>query len=84
MIDQGVSEGNKVEIVRLHNELRANVANGQFRGGAVSFPPASDMIQLTWDNEVFNNFTICSVIFVFYVKKKNVNFFPLNCNLLQI
>ncbi len=59
-----MSEGNKVEIVRLHNELRANVANGQFRGGAVSFPPASDMMQLTWDNEVFNNFTICNVIFV--------------------
>jgi hypothetical protein len=78
LIDQGISEGNKVEIVRLHNELRANLANGQLRGGAASFPPASDMLQLTWDNEVFNIFTIWNVgsnSLIILIEKCLVNFF---------
>jgi hypothetical protein len=52
LVDQGVSEADKVEIVRLHNELRARIANGLARGSAAPLPPAANMMQLTWDNEV--------------------------------
>jgi len=45
--DRGVSDADIKEILEYHNRLRSRVASGQTRQ-----PPASDMMELTWDKEL--------------------------------
>jgi hypothetical protein len=53
VLGRGVSEAEKSEVVRLHNQLRAKVANGlEVSGLAGPQPPAADMLELVWDEEV--------------------------------
>merc|ERR1711963_18681 len=44
---RGISESEKREILDYHNRLRSRVASGQ-----ISQPPASDMMELSWDQEL--------------------------------
>jgi len=44
---RGVSDADIKEILEYHNRLRSRVASGQTRQ-----PPASDMMELTWDKEL--------------------------------
>jgi len=45
--ERGVSEADKKEILEYHNRLRSRVAQGQTHQ-----PPASDMMELSWDPEL--------------------------------
>lgn len=45
--DRGVSDADIKEILDYHNRLRSRVASGQ-----TSQPPASDMMELSWDKEL--------------------------------
>ena len=50
---RGVSEGDKGVIVSLHNKLRSQVALGQeSRGLPGPQPPAADMLEMVWDDEL--------------------------------
>jgi len=52
-IRRGVTNGDKNVIVSLHNKLRSQVALGQeFRGVVGSQPPAANMLEMTWDDEL--------------------------------
>ncbi|EZA55693.1 Venom allergen [Ooceraea biroi] len=51
--DAGLTNSEKDLIVRKHNELRQRVASGQeTRGSPGPQPPASNMQDLTWDDEL--------------------------------
>jgi hypothetical protein len=45
-----LGESDRNLIVELHNQLRSKIANGKEEG----FPPAADMMELVWDNEVIS------------------------------
>ncbi|CAL4066493.1 unnamed protein product, partial [Meganyctiphanes norvegica] len=48
-----ISDAEKVEIIRLHNEFRAKVANGQeTEGKGGGQPSGSNMRELTWSDEL--------------------------------
>ena len=48
-----MTNGDKNVIVSLHNKLRSQVALGQeFRGVAGAQPPASNMLEMSWDDEL--------------------------------
>uniref|UniRef100_A0A293N5X7 Venom allergen 5 n=1 Tax=Ornithodoros erraticus TaxID=265619 RepID=A0A293N5X7_ORNER len=47
-IDSGVSAGDKKVILETHNRLRSQIASGKVPG----YPPATNMYQLEWDNEL--------------------------------
>lgn len=52
-LGRGISMADKSVILDLHNQLRARVANGvEVRGLPGPQPPASDMLELVWDDEV--------------------------------
>ncbi len=52
-LGRGLTASEKAEVVNLHNKLRAKVANGQeTRGQTGPQPPAADMLELVWDDEV--------------------------------
>ncbi len=54
-VARGLSPAERALIVNLHNGLRAKVANGQeTRGSNGPQPPAADMLEMVWDNEVCN------------------------------
>ena len=47
MLGSGISRSEQEEIVRVHNEFRARIANGQERRGKPGpQPPAADMEQM--------------------------------------
>jgi uncharacterized protein YkwD len=53
VISSGVSESEKRLVVDLHNQLRSKVAQGQEgQGSPGPQRPASDMLELTWDEEL--------------------------------
>jgi hypothetical protein len=53
LLQQGCSDGDKLEIVGLHNELRSSIANGlEKRGKTGPWPAAANMMELVWDHEV--------------------------------
>jgi len=48
-----VSKNEREEIVDLHNRFRSKVATGlEQRGIGGPFPPATNMLELTWNNDV--------------------------------
>ena len=52
-LDRGVSPSDQQSIVAAHNELRSKVAQGQeTRGRPGPQPPAADMMEMSWDNEL--------------------------------
>lgn len=52
-LGRGVTEAEKRTIVGLHNKLRSTVASGQeLRGAPGPQPPASDMLEMVWDEEL--------------------------------
>ena len=52
-ISRGVTAAEKAQIVSLHNKKRSQVANGQeARGSSGPQPPAADMLEMRWDNEL--------------------------------
>jgi len=52
-LERGVSEDDKRTILRVHNQLRAKVARGDEQAGAPGpQPSASNMIEMTWDEEL--------------------------------
>ncbi|XP_042889295.1 venom allergen 5-like [Penaeus japonicus] len=49
----GLSAQEKTEALRIHNELRLRVAKGEVRRGQPGpQPPAADMMELVWDEEL--------------------------------
>lgn len=52
-LDRGLSENEKRALVSAHNQLRARVASGsESRGRPGRQPPAADMMEMTWDDEL--------------------------------
>ena len=52
-ISQGLTEDEKRMVVEMHNMYRSKVAQGhETRGYPGPQKPASDMLELTWDNEL--------------------------------
>ncbi|GIY00508.1 hypothetical protein CEXT_627681 [Caerostris extrusa] len=52
LLDTGVTNADKQQlVVKLHNEYRQKVATGQERG-AGGMPPAANMLEMVWDNEL--------------------------------
>ena len=52
---RGLSDKEKNLVLDYHNQLRAKVANGQeTRGRSGSQPPAADMLEFQWDDEIAN------------------------------
>jgi len=52
-LDRGLSENEKRALVFAHNQLRARVASGsESRGRPGRQPPAADMMEMTWDDEL--------------------------------
>ncbi len=49
-----LSESDRNLIVDLHNQLRSKIANGKEGTLPTGFPPAADMMELVWDNEVIS------------------------------
>jgi len=53
VISQGVSQGEAVNILHLHNQLRSKIASGKEWGGRPGpQPPASNMKIMEWDDEL--------------------------------
>jgi len=53
VLSSGVSRPQMREILRVHNELRAQIANGlEKRGRPGPQPPAANMEQMEWDDEL--------------------------------
>lgn len=53
VLGSGISGQDEKEILRVHNELRAKIANGQERRGKPGpQPPAANMEQMEWDEEL--------------------------------
>ena len=52
-ISRGLAENEKRSVVEMHNTYRSKVAEGkETRGSPGPQKPASDMLELTWDNEL--------------------------------
>ena len=55
-LSRGVSENEMREILRVHNQWRAKIANGQVtRGRPGPQPPAADMEQMVILNSIYNS-----------------------------
>ena len=52
-VGTGLTDGQKASIVSAHNSLRSKVATGaEGRGSPGPQPPAADMMEMTWDDEL--------------------------------
>jgi len=53
VLGSGITNQDRQEIVRVHNELRSEIANGRERRGKPGpQPPAANMEQMEWDEEL--------------------------------
>uniref|UniRef100_A0A2D0PCB9 U10-Eretoxin-Ek1ar_1 n=1 Tax=Eresus cinnaberinus TaxID=175337 RepID=A0A2D0PCB9_ERECI len=51
ILQRGVGAGDRMKILKLHNDYRAKVAAGQ-ETEAGGLPPAANMLEMVWDDEL--------------------------------